>query len=296
MNHHIRRTEVPAEFNRQPGASTKQLNFLRSLASEKEMAEDHRAELIGRIDRQAAANVQRGDRASIEDGISLRRASEFIERLKALPAKQGAQASRASDKPSPELLPAGRYAVESDEGELRFYHVWRGTRNPEIINVYLQHGQDETQMPFKAALGICRKIVSDGPAQAAIRYGREIGECSICGRRLTNRVSRSLGIGPVCGGRFWTEEWKGIVAYARDQIREAGYDPNEDVEDGDHNPVIDLDTLASNRDDDAREGDGIIARDADDSDTANAQWVEHKNEFARQEARQEQEAFENDPF
>ena len=40
------------------------------------------------------------------------------------------------------------------------------------------------------------------PAAAAKAYGQRTGECSICGRTLTNADSRKLGIGPICAERF----------------------------------------------------------------------------------------------
>ena len=40
------------------------------------------------------------------------------------------------------------------------------------------------------------------PAEAAKAFGQRTGECSICGRELTNADSRKLGIGPICAGRF----------------------------------------------------------------------------------------------
>jgi hypothetical protein len=40
------------------------------------------------------------------------------------------------------------------------------------------------------------------PAAAAKAYGLRTGECCICGRTLTNRVSIDAGIGPICAGRW----------------------------------------------------------------------------------------------
>jgi hypothetical protein len=40
------------------------------------------------------------------------------------------------------------------------------------------------------------------PLTAAIRYGRETGSCSCCGRDLTNKESIRLGIGPICREKF----------------------------------------------------------------------------------------------
>lgn len=43
---------------------------------------------------------------------------------------------------------------------------------------------------------------ANDPLTAAIRYGRETGSCSCCGRELTNKESIRLGIGPICREKF----------------------------------------------------------------------------------------------
>ena len=40
------------------------------------------------------------------------------------------------------------------------------------------------------------------PLTAAVRYGRETGSCSCCGRDLTNPDSIAAGIGPVCREKY----------------------------------------------------------------------------------------------
>jgi hypothetical protein len=40
------------------------------------------------------------------------------------------------------------------------------------------------------------------PLTAAVRYGKETGSCSCCGRELTNKESIRLGIGPICREKF----------------------------------------------------------------------------------------------
>ena len=65
---------------------------------------------------------------------------------------------------------------------------------------------------------------------AAIRFGMEIGACSNCGRRLTNTISRELGIGPVCGGRLFGDTFKAEVKSKRAEIIARGDDPDAEVE------------------------------------------------------------------
>ena len=40
------------------------------------------------------------------------------------------------------------------------------------------------------------------PMKAAVAYGRETGNCSICGRYLNNKESLARGIGPICARKF----------------------------------------------------------------------------------------------
>ena len=43
---------------------------------------------------------------------------------------------------------------------------------------------------------------ADDPLTAAIKYGKESGNCSCCGRELTDPASIEAGIGPVCRDKF----------------------------------------------------------------------------------------------
>lgn len=40
------------------------------------------------------------------------------------------------------------------------------------------------------------------PGAAAIKYGHQTGNCSICGRRLDNAISVQMGIGPICADKL----------------------------------------------------------------------------------------------
>lgn len=165
-------------------------------------------------------------RHRMETGLSKDDASKAISWLLDQPRKDGGSIDRAPAAPDPEVLPAGRYAIENEEGDLRFYKLWRGDRKPTYFKLYVLHGPDDSEVPFRSALSILGKIVEAGPGECAIRFGHEIGECSTCGARLTNNLSRELGIGPVCGGRFYPDEtWTERKAEARADLRARGIDP-----------------------------------------------------------------------
>ena len=46
-------------------------------------------------------------------------------------------------------------------------------------------------------------IAAQDPENAAILYGKLNVRCSVCNRKLTNKVSRELGIGPICRGKYF---------------------------------------------------------------------------------------------
>lgn len=166
-----------------------------------------------------------------EYGMSKAKASELITWFLKQPDKPLALTASPEQGPAglwPEV-PSGRYAVDSNEGELRFYQVWRPKGKPYIMRLYVLHGPDSSQVHRNAVDAIMKKIAAD-PRAAAIRFGNEIGACSNCGRRLTNRISRELAIGPVCGGRLWEEtEWKQLVRDKRQEIIARGEDPDEEI-------------------------------------------------------------------
>lgn len=235
----MRRTEVPEEFKTEDGITEPQLKFVKSLLDERDLLAGGKVS-IAADEEYAAAIESLKDQAS---HISKRAASAWIERLLTLPHRPAERkvhrGGNSSNVPSPVDLPAGRYAIENNDGELRFYRLWRGTKNPNFVKLYVEHGPDQSEVPFRSALSIMAKIIEADPFTCARRYGAEIRSCSKCGRRLTNRVSRLLSIGPVCGGRWFSDgeddsEWRGLVSRARDVLWEAGLDPSGDVEDSDN--------------------------------------------------------------
>jgi len=166
-----------------------------------------------------------------EYGMSMAKASELITWLIARPVKNRQQSINRLLKGGayPEV-PAGRYAVDSNEGELRFYQVWRPKDNPNVWRLYVMFGPSQGPVHRGAQDAIMNKIAAN-PREAAIRFGMEIGACSNCGRRLTNHISRALGIGPVCGGRMFGDEFKPMVGAARAELLAQGIDPEEEIND-----------------------------------------------------------------
>lgn len=177
--------ESPAPVD---GATEKQLAFIRSLMEQKKISESQREAANERL---ASGNLSKSQ------------ASLWIEKL-----------LDYEDKPRTAVelpdVPAGRYAITGDDGTTDFYKVdrpekgrWAGYTFVKLI----LGGGGEQRQSFENTRTILERIVVDGPREAAIRYGMELGECSICGRTLTNPESIAAGIGPVCAGKrgWWSE-------------------------------------------------------------------------------------------
>jgi hypothetical protein len=231
-----------------PGASYAQLSYLTDLANQREIGEEAKAALLRRIAVQRELNDKHGDRACplASPGLTKDRASDFIKRLKDQPYKTRRRSGEPRDivsevardaghgVPGPDKLPAGHYAIKNAEGQLRFYHVWRAKDKPTFVKLYLIHGQNDTEIKWGHELRAILKAIAEDTLTAARLYGQHIGSCSECGRRLTNRVSRLLSIGPVCGGHHCDPDvWKRMKARARKALQDAGLDPDADVEDTD---------------------------------------------------------------
>ena len=137
-------------------------------------------------------------------------ASTLIELLMALPSKGAVAATERPSMahvPTAEEVPAGRYAVETEEGAvntLAFYKVDRPTEGRWAGYVFVKHlvSDAEERMSWAASKAILAKIAEAGPEAASARYGHEIGKCGVCNRTLTNDESRARGIGPRCAANL----------------------------------------------------------------------------------------------
>jgi hypothetical protein len=207
-----------------PKITPRQRDYLLALIEKKQVKPDQE----GKID--IIMKCLRISESPEEYGMSRSKASELIDWF-----------LKQSDKPikihedekqpgSWQSVPAGRYAVDGEDGLLKFYQVWRPKDNEYVFRVYVLHGPDESQVHRNAVPAIMTKIAADVRA-AAIRYGMEIGSCSNCGRRLTNHISRELGIGPVCGGRMFGDEFGAMVSEKRTELWDRGINPDEELND-----------------------------------------------------------------
>lgn len=128
-----------------------------------------------------------------------------------LACKPLAKASKPVSKPSGIDLtpvPAGRYAVPGEDGKLRFVIIdkpedgkWKGYAFVKIQasdDRYPLGRQYPNSNSYVGKSPELVKAIAANPSEASKRYGHKIGKCGVCGRTLTDEVSRANGIGPIC--------------------------------------------------------------------------------------------------
>lgn len=138
------------------------------------------------------------------DRLTKEQASKWISRALTLPSVT--TASRVNLRiaaPHEDDVPAGRYAIEDEDGVLKFFRVDRPTEGRWAGYVFLKVQASDDLHPIKspARKEFIFKAIAHDPRAASIRYGRELGHCGICGKTLTDPESIANGIGPVCAGR-----------------------------------------------------------------------------------------------
>lgn len=97
-------------------------------------------------------------------------------------------------------LSEGYYAVFYDD-VLRFYRIYTPTsgdlRGQAVIRRFA--GDNLNALSPSEITTVLHDIAAD-PDAAAYRYSDNFGRCFICGRSLTDAVSRLLSVGPTCRG------------------------------------------------------------------------------------------------
>lgn len=204
------RSEVPAEFATAPAnlATDRQLSYLSDLIDERQIPDEVREQIRARIESREVAKQL---------------ASEWIERLRSKPKRdsgsrvhvQYTEVLLDNDEvrrvgqivvpgEPPTWVLAGRYGIDTTgddrfTNDTTFFKVWVGDRGG--WNVRMFKSDDEMPLAFPTQLAVLKVIAKD-PAKAMALFGHEFGRCGLCGRGLTNDLSREIGIGPVCRERL----------------------------------------------------------------------------------------------
>lgn len=99
-------------------------------------------------------------------------------------------------------VPEGHYAI-TIQGGLKFYRVRRpGGKWAGRIFTDRQHGDEYYPIFSRNDRNRILDEIAKDTQGASAAYGHSIGRCGICSRTLTNEVSRTAGIGPVCRERM----------------------------------------------------------------------------------------------
>jgi hypothetical protein len=131
-------------------------------------------------------------------GLTAREASALIDTLLATP--RPAATPTVAQIPTT-TVPQGFYAVDgAGHQPIDFYRVSRPTEGRWAGRVFVDTviGGRRNSPVRVGARQVLARIEAAGPLAAAQRYGLEIGRCGRCNRRLTDEVSRQIGLGPDC--------------------------------------------------------------------------------------------------
>jgi len=116
--------------------------------------------------------------------------------------KNPAPVTPINNVPKTPKIGEGHYAVVDNDGVLKFYSVqvpedgqWKGY-------TFLAYEAGDRYMPIKdrAERNRIFELIAKNPEEAMKEYGRKIGKCGHCHRKLTDQESRDRGIGPICAG------------------------------------------------------------------------------------------------
>jgi hypothetical protein len=239
--------DIPAEFLAEELASPKQVKFALALMEQRDLFKlPGWFDAVNAMDQEEYARHVERVKAGLPNmpRRGPQRIGKFIDALLECPEVPGqAAGERDNDNRKSQidfvgLIPDGRYALVNEDDVLnpvRFYQVKRGNDyrargGRDWTNfLFVTRFSSDEEWPVKGAdrIAVLTEIAFD-PKTAAIRFGREENRCCICYKRLTRRLSRDLGIGPVCGGRNgWINAE--VLASARERIRAEGFDPEEEV-------------------------------------------------------------------
>lgn len=184
-----------------PPATEKQINFIRSLAEER----DWEAVLTGTT------------RERVFDVVT--ESGKFVSKSEASEAITALLAHRPTKSPGPKdamgeaerAIPAGRYALDAtgdDGNSVAFYQVDRPTEGRWAGYTFVKRllgapGDWRRERVNRSAVaGVLKRIAEAGPREASLRFGVEAKACGVCGSPLSNDESRALGIGPDCRAKM----------------------------------------------------------------------------------------------
>lgn len=137
--------------------------------------------------------------------LTVESASAVIESLIAIRDHKRSQAPQtapvAAQASAAPAVASGLYALDND-GQIKFYEVRNGSGKWDGYT-FLDAVASDDRYPIKNRQNRDEilSLIAAAPLEAMKLYGREIGVCGHCGKKLTSDW-RKLGIGPVCSKKF----------------------------------------------------------------------------------------------
>lgn len=187
-----KRTPVPEEFAGGGArmATPPQLAFIQNLANERKLDGIHPRDPQGRTN--GAVLQARLD----ANDITFDEAKAYIPWLKGQPFKTETERGTAE-------IPDGYYAVqmEGHKNEHSFYRFRTGRKGTrwegvQFMDMVVGPRYEKTTREQRRVVELAIKAA--GVVDCQKRYGQLIGRCGRCNYRLTDDLSREIGLGPHC--------------------------------------------------------------------------------------------------
>jgi hypothetical protein len=105
-------------------------------------------------------------------------------------------------------VPAGHYAIKAPEGSGRdydFYRVDKPTEGQWAGRTFLKMvvgGKPDVKIKDRNRIAEVLAAIAVKPDEAAWRYGQELGQCNVCNRHLTDKISRAYSRGSECREKY----------------------------------------------------------------------------------------------
>lgn len=153
--------------------------------------------------------------------------SKFIDLLKTCPK------AYSHGQPGPAGSPARQVQLEdgmykTKEGTIYMvYHTVHGNNQQVAKRLMIDNmsyeyydgapsGKAKVHFKYVGKAPLAKLTPEDRLSLAdAVEFGLLYGSCAICGRTLTNELSKAIGIGPVCGAREFGGEYQFLVDQAK---------------------------------------------------------------------------------
>ncbi len=152
--------------------------------------------------------------------------SKFIDLLKTCPKAYNHGQPGPAGSPARQALEDGMYKTK-DGTIYMVYHTVHGNNQQVAKRLMIDNmsyeyydgaPSNKAKVHFKyvGKAPLAKLAAEDRLSLAdAVEFGLLYGSCAICGRTLTNELSKAIGIGPVCGDREFGGEYQFLIDQAK---------------------------------------------------------------------------------